>query len=79
VTSSSCRPQIAVRRYDPARDAEGLRTCIVAQQAFHRSMEPSWPGGQAIVDDYLAHLELVGCRDCSYVLTKTLASEPDRP
>ena len=49
--------QIVVRRFDSARDAEVLRTCIIEQQDFHRSMESSWPSGQAVVADYVAHLE----------------------
>jgi GNAT superfamily N-acetyltransferase len=49
--------EILIRRVDPARDAEALRACIIDQQDFHRSMEPSWPSGRAVVADYLTHLE----------------------
>jgi GNAT superfamily N-acetyltransferase len=86
--------QVVVRRFDPARDAEVLRTCIVDQQDFHRSMEPSWPGGQAVAADYLAHLETTcsvhdGCilmADCDgetcgfvCVAASTPGSGPDDP
>jgi len=46
-----------IRSYDPTRDAQALRDCVIAQQDFHRGREPSWPEGQAIVDEYLAYLE----------------------
>jgi len=45
-----------IRPYDAARDAEGLRQCVIEQQDFHRSLEPSWPAGATIVDDYLEYL-----------------------
>jgi GNAT superfamily N-acetyltransferase len=45
-----------IRPYDAARDAEPLRALIVEHQDFHRSLEPSWPEGKAIVDDYVAFL-----------------------
>jgi hypothetical protein len=51
------KAQIVVRRYDPARHAESLRNCIIDHQNFHRSMEPSWPSGEAIVSDYMAYLD----------------------
>jgi len=46
-----------IRRYDPARDAQALRDCVIAQQDFHRGLEPSWPEGQAIAGEYLAYLD----------------------
>ena len=46
----------AVRRFDAARDAEAFRQCVVEQQDFHRTIEPSWPSGEAIAEDYLAYL-----------------------
>lgn len=49
--------QILIRRFDPARDAEVLRACIIDQQDVHRGMEPSWPSGESVVADYQAHLE----------------------
>lgn len=50
------KTQIIVRRFDPTRDAESLRSCIIDHQNFHRSIEPSWPSGEAIVGDYLTYL-----------------------
>ena len=51
------KTQIVVRRFDPTRDAESLRGCIIDHQNFHRSLEPSWPSGDAIIGDYVAYLE----------------------
>jgi len=51
------KAQVVVRRFDPARDAESLRACIIDQQNFHRSIEPSWPSGEAIIGDYITYLE----------------------
>jgi GNAT superfamily N-acetyltransferase len=47
---------ITVRSYDPARDLDALRTLNVEHQDFSRSLEPSWPEGKAVVDDYVAYL-----------------------
>jgi ribosomal protein S18 acetylase RimI-like enzyme len=47
---------VSVRPYDPARDAAALRACLVEYQDFHHALEPSWPEGAAIVDDYVAYL-----------------------
>jgi GNAT superfamily N-acetyltransferase len=85
---------ILIRRFDPARDAEALRACIIDQQDFHRSMEPSWPTGQTVVEDYLAHLETAcavhdGCiliADCAgqpagfaCIAASTTSESPDDP
>jgi ribosomal protein S18 acetylase RimI-like enzyme len=51
------KTQIVVRRFDPTRDAESLRSCIIDHQNFHRSLEPSWPSGDAMIGDYMAYLE----------------------
>jgi ribosomal protein S18 acetylase RimI-like enzyme len=51
------KTQIVVRRFDPARDAESLRNCIIDHQNFHRGIEPSWPSGDAIIGDYMTYLE----------------------
>lgn len=51
------KTQIVVRRFDPTRDAESLRSCIIDHQNFHRCLEPSWPSGDAIIGDYVAYLE----------------------
>lgn len=48
---------VHVRPYDAARDVQALRGCIVEHQDFHHALEPSWPEGGAILDDYVAHLE----------------------
>jgi ribosomal protein S18 acetylase RimI-like enzyme len=48
---------IIVRPYDPQHDAEELFACIVEHQNVHRRLEPSWPEGRAIVDEYVAYLE----------------------
>ena len=48
---------IRVRLYDVARDAEAFRACIVEHQDFHRALEPSWPEGKTIRDDYIAYLD----------------------
>jgi GNAT superfamily N-acetyltransferase len=45
-----------IRPYDPARDAAALRALNVAHQDFSRSLEPSWPPGEKVVDDYVAFL-----------------------
>jgi ribosomal protein S18 acetylase RimI-like enzyme len=49
--------KLAVRRFDAARDAESLRQCVIEQQDFHRTLEPSWPDGDATAGDYLAYLD----------------------
>jgi ribosomal protein S18 acetylase RimI-like enzyme len=48
---------IGIRQYDRARDAALLRALSVEHQDFSRSLEPSWPEGRAVVDDYVAFLE----------------------
>jgi GNAT superfamily N-acetyltransferase len=48
---------IVVRPYDPARDTEAFRACIVEHQDFHRALEPSWPAGTAVLERYVAYLE----------------------
>jgi GNAT superfamily N-acetyltransferase len=49
--------QVIVRRFDPARDAESLRGCFIDQQNHHRRMEPSWPSGEAIVEEYMTYVQ----------------------
>jgi ribosomal protein S18 acetylase RimI-like enzyme len=51
------KTQVVVRSFDATRDAESLRECVIEQQDFHRRLEPSWPTGDAIVEDYLAYLD----------------------
>jgi GNAT superfamily N-acetyltransferase len=49
--------RMSIRSYEAARDAAALRACIVEHQDFHRDLEPAWPAGASIVDDYVAFLE----------------------
>jgi ribosomal protein S18 acetylase RimI-like enzyme len=51
------RLSVAIRPYDAGRDADRLRTCIVEHQDSHRGLEPSWPEGKSIVDEYVRFLE----------------------
>jgi GNAT superfamily N-acetyltransferase len=63
VTSALRRP-IAVRPYDASRDLADLRALNVEHQDFSRSLEPSWPEGKTVVDDYVAFLDReVAARD----------------
>jgi GNAT superfamily N-acetyltransferase len=48
---------VIIRLYAAARDAPALRACIVEHQDFHHGLEPSWPEGVSIIDDYVAYLE----------------------
>jgi ribosomal protein S18 acetylase RimI-like enzyme len=57
VKSALRRPPIVVRPYDAARDADAFRACVVEHQDFHRALEPSWPEGKSILDDYVRYLE----------------------
>jgi GNAT superfamily N-acetyltransferase len=50
-------PGVRVRAYDPARDLAEFRALNVEHQDFSRALEPSWPEGTAVVDDYVAYLE----------------------
>ena len=51
------KTRVVIRRFDAARDAQSLRECVIDHQNFHRSLEPSWPDGDAIVSDYMTYLE----------------------
>ena len=51
------RVPIDVRPYDAVRDADAFRACVIEHQDFHRALEPAWPEGKAIIDDYVAYLE----------------------
>jgi ribosomal protein S18 acetylase RimI-like enzyme len=51
------KTEIVIRRFDAVRDAESLQRCVIDQQNVHRTIEPSWPDGDAIVRDYLTYLE----------------------
>ena len=54
-------PRIVVRPYDAARDLAELRALNVEHQDFSRSLEPSWPEGKAVAEQYVAYLE----RECA--------------
>jgi ribosomal protein S18 acetylase RimI-like enzyme len=54
---SDRRTRVVIRRFDAARDAGSLRECVIDQQNFHHTIEPSWPGGDAIVGEYVTYLE----------------------
>lgn len=47
---------MTVRPYDGTRDAETLRALNIEHQDFSRTLEPSWPEGKAVVDQYVAFL-----------------------
>jgi len=51
------RLNVAVRPYDATRDAEAFRALTVEHQDFARGLEPSWPEGKAVLDEYVAFLE----------------------
>ena len=86
--------EVTVRPYDPARDRDSLRALNVEHQDFSRSLEPSWPEGQAVVDEYLAYLDRevaardgavfmaeVGARTAGFicVVSATCGDSPDDP
>lgn len=45
-----------VRLYDPARDAPGVRRCIVALQDHERALAPDLLPGESMADGYLRHV-----------------------
>jgi ribosomal protein S18 acetylase RimI-like enzyme len=44
---------IAIREYDPSRDAKALRQCLVELQDFERDLDPRIPEGDDVADGYL--------------------------
>ena len=60
---------VLIRRFDPARDAESLRACVIDHQNFHRGIEPTWPDGDAIADDYVTylHTQCAACNGCIFM------------
>jgi hypothetical protein len=46
----------SIRSYDPNRDQEGLRRCIIELQEHERSLEPWLPPGEVMADAYLDFL-----------------------
>ena len=62
--AGSDRSRIAVRPYDRVRDRAELRALNVEHQDHGRSLEPSWPEGKTVADDYVAYLDReVAARD----------------
>lgn len=45
-----------IRPYDPARDLEAVKACIVELQEFERALEPRLPRGPEMAGAYLAVL-----------------------
>lgn len=41
-----------IRDYEPARDADVVRACIVELQEYERTFEPSLPPGEAMAEAY---------------------------
>ncbi len=58
VKSALRRVPITIRPYDAGRDAEALRAFNIEHQDFSHGLEPSWPEGKAVIDEYLAYLEI---------------------
>jgi GNAT superfamily N-acetyltransferase len=42
-----------IREFDPARDAEFLRRCVIELQNVERRIDPRLPAGPAMVEEYL--------------------------
>jgi GNAT superfamily N-acetyltransferase len=43
-----------IRDYEPARDWDQVRSCVVELQEFERELEPSLPRGKEMADAYLS-------------------------
>lgn len=69
------KAHIHIRRFDPDRDAEALRACVIDQQDFHRSLESSWPSGREVVDEYLRFLQTACARHDGCILMADYAGE----
>ena len=41
-----------IRDYEPARDADAVRACIVELQEYERNLEPSLPPGEEMAEAY---------------------------
>ena len=55
------RAPVVIRPYEATRDDEALRALNVEHQDFSRTLEPTWPSGKSVVDEYLAFLK----RECA--------------
>ena len=58
---------IKIRNFDKAADAGQLRDCVVELQEFERDIDARMPGGEEIVDDYVAEM-LNRCRACEGIV-----------
>jgi len=47
---------VEIRTYDPERDQEAVRDCMIQLQDFERGLDPRMPAGSEIVDAYLARM-----------------------
>jgi GNAT superfamily N-acetyltransferase len=45
-----------IRGYEPDRDRDQLRACVIELQEFERGLEPRLPRGEEMVDQYLAFM-----------------------
>ena len=45
-----------IRDYEPSRDRDQLRACVVELQEFERGLEPRLPRGEEMADQYLAFM-----------------------
>lgn len=45
-----------IRDYEPGRDRDQLRPCVVELQEFERALEPRLPRGEEMADQYLAFM-----------------------
>ena len=45
-----------IRDYEPGRDRDQLRACVVELQEFERGLEPRLPRGEEMADQYLAFM-----------------------
>lgn len=74
-TQMHSETDVIIRTYDPIADLASLRGCIIEQQEFHRGLEPSWPEGTTIIDDYVKYLERQCARYDGRVIVAVSAGE----
>lgn len=48
--------ELEIRAYDPERDHDGVRACMVELQDFERELDPRMPAGESIADAYLERM-----------------------
>jgi ribosomal protein S18 acetylase RimI-like enzyme len=56
VSGHDVTASVLIRQFDTTRDVGSLRACVIDHQNFHRGIEPTWPDGGAIADDYMTYL-----------------------